>query len=277
MKDNAEILKLRVLLCFWKLSPADRSVTGIARTLGKEKYAVSRAVSSLEKDGLVQRENARSPQLTEAGRQAASRYSERFETALNHLLYEGVDLESAKQDAFVWTLYCTDSTMETVRATEERYRVKYELRGQKQFSGAALCKKLKDGCYSLPFLIFREHIKDGSNLSMANEGFKHPCSLYVKDGVGTVQLRAVPIAAKSRMSGETLRGRVGTLRYFDAGRFVCAEPNGQIFSFPAEVLQFVNVGSGVGQILHGSVCLQMESSVGAGHMPESTAIFTLLF
>lgn len=140
MKDNAEILKLRVLLCFWKLSPADRSVTGIARTLGKEKYAVSRAVSSLEKDGLVQRENARSPQLTEAGRQAASRYSERFETALNHLLYEGVDLESAKQDAFVWTLYCTDSTMETVRATEERYRVKYELRGQKQFSGAALCK-----------------------------------------------------------------------------------------------------------------------------------------
>ena len=103
MKDNAEILKLRVLLCFWKLSPADRSVTGIARTLGKEKYAVSRAVSSLEKDGLVQRENARSPQLTEAGRQAASRYSERFETALNHLLYEGVDLESAKQDAFVWT------------------------------------------------------------------------------------------------------------------------------------------------------------------------------
>ena len=41
MKDNAEILKLRVLLCFWKLSPADRSVTGIARTLGKEKYAVS--------------------------------------------------------------------------------------------------------------------------------------------------------------------------------------------------------------------------------------------
>ena len=93
MKDNAEILKLRVLLCFWKLSPADRSVTGIARTLDKEKYAVSRAVSSLEKDGLVQRENARSPQLTEAGRQAASRYSERFETALNHLLYEGVDLE----------------------------------------------------------------------------------------------------------------------------------------------------------------------------------------
>ena len=276
MKENAEILKLRVLLCFLKLAPADCSVTSVARTLGREKYSISRAISALESDGLVHRETARSPRLTERGLAEARRYSERFEIALNHLLYEGVDMESAWQDALVWTLYCTDGTMETVRATEERYRVKYELRGQKQFSGAALCKKLKDGCYSLPFLIFREHIKDGSNLSMANEGFEHPCRLYVKDGAGTVQLRAIPIFAKSPVSGEALRGCVESIRYFDAGRYVCAEPSGQLFAFPADVLQFVNVGADVGQILHGSVCLKMESSVGAGHMPESTAIFTLL-
>lgn len=276
MKENADILKLRVLLCFLKLSPADCSVTGIARTLGREKYAISRAAEALAQDGLIDRSIIRSPRLTERGRREAERYSQRFEIALNHLLYEGVELESARQDALVWTLYCTDDTMETVRATEERYRVKYELRGQKQFSGAALCKKLKDGCYALPFLIFREHIKNGSNLSMANEGFEHPCSLSVKNGVGMVQLRAIPIAAKSPISGEILRGRVETMRYFDAGRFVCAEPSGQLFTFPADVLQFVSVGSDVGQILHGSVCLQMESSVGAGHMPESTAIFTLL-
>lgn len=276
MKDNAEILKLRVLLCFLKLTPADCSVTGIARTLGREKYAISRAVSALEAEGLVDRADIRRPRLTEKGYAEASRYAERFEIALNHLLYEGVDMESARQDAFVWTLYCTDGTMETVRATEKRYRVKYELRGQGQFSGAALCRRLKDGCYALPFLIFREHIKNGSNLSMANEGFEHPCILSVKNGMGTVQLRSIPITAKSPRSGEIMQGRVETIRYFDAGRFVCAEPSGQLFSFPADVLQFVSVGADVGQILHGSVCLQMESSVGAGHMPESTAIFTLL-
>lgn len=136
MKDNAEILKLRVLLCFLKLTPADCSVTGIARTLGREKYAISRAVSALEAEGLVDRADIRRPRLTEKGYAEASRYAERFEIALNHLLYEGVDMESARQDAFVWTLYCTDGTMETVRATEKRYRVKYELRGQRQFSGA---------------------------------------------------------------------------------------------------------------------------------------------
>lgn len=274
--DDARILRLRVLLCFLRFTPSDCTVTAIARTLGEEKYSVSRAFASLEKDGHITREDVRNPLLTEKGYLTAKRYSERLEIALNHLLYEGVDMESAKKDAFVWALYCTDSTIDAVRATEERYRVKYELRDQKQFSGAALCRKLKDGCYAFPFLIFREHIKNGSNISMANEGFEHPCNLYVKNGVGTVQLRAVSLSAKSQMSGRLMSGLVKSIRYFDAGRFISAEQNGQIFSFPADVLQFVNVGSDAGQILHGSVCLQMECSVGPIHMPESVAIFSML-
>ena len=276
MEDNAKILRLRALLCFLRLAPEECTVTAIARTLGEEKYSVSRAIASLEKEECVSREDVRNPRLTEKGRLMAEQYSERLEITLNHLLYEGVDMESAKKDAFVWALYCTDSTMDAVRATEERYRVKYELRNQQRFTGATLCKKLKDGCYSFPFLIFREHIKNGSNLSMANEGFEHPCNLYVKNGIGTVQLRAVPISAKSPHSGIRMNGRVKSIRYFDAGRYVSAESNGQIFSFPAEVLQFVNVGADAGQILHGSVCLQMEASVGPIHMPDSTAIFSML-
>lgn len=276
MEDNAKIFRLRVLLCFLRSAPPDCTVTAVARTLGEEKYSVSRAFAALEKDGYITRENARSPELTEKGLAAAQRYSERLEIAMNHLLYEGVELESAKRDAFVWALYCSDSTMAAVRSTEERYRVKYELRNQKQFSGAVLCKRLKDGCYAFPFLIFREHIKNGSNISMANEGFEHPCSLYVKNGVGTVQLRAVSLSAKSRISGKLMNGRVTDIRYFDSGRYVRAELSGQIFSFPADVLQFINVGSDVGRIFHGSVCLQMDCSVGHLHMPESVAIFSML-
>lgn len=276
MDDNAKIFRLRVLLCFLRFAPSDCTVTAIARTLGEEKYSVSRAFASLEKDGCLTREDARNPLLTEKGYAKARRYSERLEIAMNHLLYEGVNIESAKRDAFVWALYCTDSTMDAVRSTEERYRVKYEFRNQKQFSGAALCRRLKDGCYAFPFLIFREHIKSDSNISMANEGFEHPCNLYVKNGVGTVQLRAVPLSAKSQLSGKLMSGKVKNIRYFDSGRFVSAELNGQIFSFPADVLQFINVGSDVGQKLHGSVCLQMECSVGLLHMPKLTAIFSML-
>ena len=44
----------------------------------------------------------------------------------------------------------------------------------------------------------------------------------------------------------------------------------------AEALQFINMGEGPAQILHGSVSLKMQSTCGEDHMPESSAVFTLL-
>lgn len=90
MEENAKILKLRVLLSLLRSPVQERTVTGIARSLGAEKYTVSRAMAALEREGYLDRSNARSPQLTESGRLAAERYSERLEITLNHLLYEGV-------------------------------------------------------------------------------------------------------------------------------------------------------------------------------------------
>lgn len=140
MSASADILRLRVLLCFLKSDVADCTVTGIARTLNEKKYSISRALATLENEDFINRDDVRNPILTEKGYTTAVRYSERLEISLNHLLYEGVDIESAKKDAFYWALYCTDRTMDVVRATENRYRVKYELREQKQFSGDVLCR-----------------------------------------------------------------------------------------------------------------------------------------
>ena len=276
MFDTPDILRLRVLLCFLKLSDEDCTVTGISRTLNVEKYKISRTLISLEKDGYIDCEDIRNPILTPTGYQEARRYSDRIDITLNHLLYEGVDIENARRDAFYWALYCSDKTMDAVRATEQHYRVKYELRDFKQFSGIALCKKFHDGCYHFPFRIYREHVKNGNNLSMANEGFEHPCTLCIENGIGIIQLLAQSIAAKSKLNGKLMRGKVNSLKYFNFGRYISAEINGNVLSFPAESLHFVNMGTGVGQILHGSVCLKMECSAGVLHMPESTAIFTIL-
>lgn len=276
MPDSQDILRLRVLLCFLNADADDCTVTGIARTLGKEKYTISRIFTVLEKEELINREDPRNPVLTEKGRMEALRYSERIEVTLNHLLYEGVDVENARRDAFYWALYCSDKTMDVVKATEERYRVKYELREKKQFNGSVLCKMLGDGSYLFPFIIYREHVKNGNNISMANNGFEHPCTLHVENGVGTVQLRAVNMSANSATNGKLMRGKVQGLKYMDNGRFVSTETSGDILSFPAEALNFVNIGTGVGQVLHGSVCLRMQCSVSVVHMPEATAIFTMM-
>ena len=97
---------------------------------------------------------------------------------------------------------------------------------------------------------------------MANEGFEHPCTLYVENGAGMIQLRAVPLTARSAADGTFMRGKVKSVKYFESGSYVEAEASGNLISFPASVLKFVNVGDGVGQILHGSVCLKMECTAG---------------
>ena len=111
---------------------------------------------------------------------------------------------------------------------------------------------------------------------MANNGFEHPCTLCVENGEGIIQLRVLPMSHRSTVSGCRISGQVSKLAYLDNGRFTDGEFHGDVVSFPASALNFINIGSGMGQILHGSVCLQMHCSCGIAHMPPSQALFTIL-
>lgn len=276
MNELLDITRLRILQCLFNSEPSDCTVTVIARTLKMEKYTVSRALAAMERDGIVCRTDKRKILLTDVGMAEARRYSERMEAAINHLIYEGVDMDSARNDALHWALYNSESTMDVIHASSELYRVKFSMRGQKAFTGAVLCKNMQDGVYQFPFIIYKEHVQNGSNLSMANQGFLNPCTLRVEHGVGTIQLCALDMMGKSGRNGAPIRGRVKNLQYFEYGEFCKAEVNGNIISFSASSLQFVSVGTGVSQILHGSVLLRMECSSGLSYMPESQAIFTML-
>lgn len=276
MPNRSDILKLRILLCFLKTGRNGCNVTGISKTLIEEKYTISRMLIAMEKEGLIDRSDMRNPVLTEKGKEEAWRFSERIDITLSYLMYEGVDIENARKDAFHWALYSTDKTMEVIFAVEERHRVKNELSAKKCFNGETLCRKLKNASYQFPFMLYRNEAKNGKNISMANEGFEHPCVLYVEEGVGNIRLRAVGVNEKSGLTGRSMFGRVQSLQYFDNGIYCNAEKNGDVLSFPAKVLSFVNVGSGPGQVLHGSVRLKMECSVGTVHMPDSEAVFTMI-
>ncbi len=276
MPESLDILKLRVLLSFLNEDPKTCTVTGLAAVLGEGKQKVSRMFMALEREGLLDRSDPRRPCLTGAGRARAAYYEERTNVVLNHLLYEGLDIDSAMHDAYAWALMSSDEGMALIRSSEQRYRAKYELRRQNEFDGAELCRHLGDGEYRFPFLIYKEYVSGGTNLSMANAGFAHPCTLAVSDGTGMVCLHPVDASACSQMTGREMNGRVRRLMYLDGDAFVPADDDGSTISFPARTLHFLNIGSGMGQILHGSVCLRMQCSVGTKHMPESTAIFTIL-
>lgn len=276
MPESLEILKMRVLICFLNENARICTVTGLATMFGEGKQKIHRIFATLEKEGLLNRSNPRSPVLTELGREKAHYYENRINIVLNHLLYEGLDMDNAEHDAYAWALFSSDKGMEIIKSSEQRYRAKYELRKREQFDGTELCKHLHDGEYRLPFLIYKEHMTDGNNLSMSNSGFEHPCILTVTNGEGTIQLRPKEIWARSQMTGQEMIGRVRMLMYWDGMTFKNAETVNGMLTFPASTLSFLNIGSGMEQILHGSVCLKMQCSVGTNHMPEATAIFAAM-
>lgn len=276
MSESLEILKMRVLICFLNENARICTVTGLATMFGEGKQKMHRIFATLEKEDLLNRSNPRSPVLTELGREKAHYYENRINIVLNHLLYEGLDMDNAEHDAYAWALFSSDKGMEIIKSSEQRYRAKYELRKREQFDGTELCKHLHDGEYRLPFLIYKEHMTDGNNLSMSNGGFEHPCILTVTNGEGTIQLRPKEIWARSQMTGQEMIGRVRMLMYWDGMTFKNAETVNGMLTFPASTLSFLNIGSGMEQILHGSVCLKMQCSVGTNHMPEATAIFAAM-
>lgn len=276
MPESLEILKMRVLICFLNENARICTVTGLATMFGEGKQKMHRIFATLEKEGLLNRSNPRSPVLTELGREKAHYYENRINIVLNHLLYEGLDMDNAEHDAYAWALFSSDKGMEIIKSSEQRYRAKYELRKREQFDGTELCKHLHDGEYRLPFLIYKEHMTDGNNLSMSNGGFEHPCILTVTNGEGTIQLRPKEIWARSQMTGQEMIGRVRMLMYWDGMTFKNADTVNGMLTFPASTLSFLNIGSGMEQILHGSVCLKMQCSVGTNHMPEATAIFAAM-
>lgn len=275
MNTSIDILRLRVLLCFLSADKTSCTVTGISKTLGEQKYKIARILSALEQEKLIDKTNPRSPKLTDAGLQEAKKYEERIDITLNHLIYEGVDTESAYHDALYWSLYSTEKSMQVIRATEERYRVKNALNDKTKFSGSVLCRHIKDGTYQFPFVIYTQQIKDKTNISDANKYLAHPCSLTVKNGTGTIQLRAVnPLQPPNQDKKAMVQ--IQNMHYADGDMFIRAEKNANVFSLPASALDFINIGTGVGQILHGSLCIKIQCTSPNGIMTEETGIFTIL-
>lgn len=273
MKITNDILKLRTLLSFINRDSKDCTVSKIARTLGEETYTISRILMTLEKEELVDRSNSRNPQLTKKGKEEARRYAERIRISMNHLLYEGVDINSAQMDAYHWALYNSEKSMDVLRSTDEIYRVKRELSDWKQFTGAELCRRMQDGLYQFPFLMYQEHIQNGSNISWTNDAFEHPCTLMIKDGKGILRLYPKSVLIKNPTTGETEIRRVSRLKYWEFGEEIDAENIGTVISIPASNIRFMNMGVGVEQVLHGSLCLKL----GENSKDDTTELITVIF
>lgn len=276
MKELSKILKLRVLLCFTSEDKKNCTVTGIAKMLGEEKYTISRIFSAMEQEGLLNKQNTRSPSLTLEGIKLASYYAERVNCITECLIQKGVDIIHATQDALYGALYCSDAVMELLWDLQTRQHLKQPIKNQMQINGAALCRKMSDGAYSFNFVIYKERSENGSLLSAANRRFENPCIISVSKGVGILHMYVNKVPFYFVSDGTQISHRVSSVMYYDCGKYMAAEKRGNVFSIPMAALIFTGVNSRKENFLHGSVQIKLVYSVGGTARSESVGIFTMI-
>lgn len=276
MPETLTPFQIQLLLYYLEAEPKKRTVTDSARILGTTKWAVTRTLDALEKQDVVERQENRKTVLTASGKKLAEKCRGQMKILEQYMQYQDIPPVQIKENALrALSAGFSDEFMARLAEQEGRMRLKEIFAGRRDFHGGDICNYLKDGSYYFPFIIYREQIKNHNNLSMANRGFENPCELIVKDHEGLVYLAVKTVSAESMSSGKKMEGRVNKMQYLYDGEFRDGGIDGRYVYFPVTALNFTAMGKGRDTLLHGSVCLKMQCSVGDMHMPESTAICTM--
>lgn len=272
MSDKFESLKIRILVSFITLSKESCTVTGLARLLGSEKYAVSRAISALEKEGLLIRGGNRTMALTGKGDDEARRYAGYLEAVQTYLIDEGIPSSDARQDAMVVVQSCSDRLLSRISDLSEKRRISRELGTRKSMTGTVFCRKLGDRSYMLPFVIYQGEAWRKELISQMNAGFEHPCELHITGGNGHIYLRRISMYIKAPDDNRKMQAKISSVHYSDGEIYHEAGRSGEFFHFPAGEMKMVSAGGGKDHLLHGSISLKIMCSAAVQTLEEQVVM-----
>lgn len=120
------------------------------------------------------------------------------------------------------------------------------------------------------FRLYRMNKKLGQGRdSMAMRGFEETAEIVQDKGESYLELKVKDMSAHSRVSGETMVGKLKTLKYEHDEVLETADIVNNIVRIPMEACK-IHKWTGVGTM--GVVPVTVTCSVGLVHMPESTAL-----
>lgn len=120
------------------------------------------------------------------------------------------------------------------------------------------------------FRLYRMNKKPGqSRDSMAMRGFEETAEIVQDKGESYLELKVKDMSAHSRVSGETMVGKLKTLKYEHDEVLETVDIVNNIVRIPMEACK-IHKWMGVGTM--GVVPVTVTCSVGLVHMPESTAL-----
>ena len=120
------------------------------------------------------------------------------------------------------------------------------------------------------FRLYRMNKKPGqSRDSMAMRGFEETAEIVQDKGESYLELKVKDMSAHSRVSGETMVGKLKTLKYEHDEVLETVDIVNNIVRIPMEACK-IHKWTGVGTM--GVVPVTVTCSVGLVHMPDSTAL-----
>ena len=225
--NNAnKMLFYRTILCFDVDTSEKVTVTGIAKKLNVEKYQISRIISTLETQGIVEKDEKGVPSLTDEGESYLKEYHDRVDLLVSYLLRAGLNPQYARDIAMHIAGNANDTIMQVIREKEIRMQTKEALETSAKFSGSQFSKKMQSGSYSLPFLIV--NYKNGVLPGFLQQSSSNAAILNIVNKKGTIQLHLG-------------NDKVKELHYYLNGEYIQAEKVGDIFFMPADVLTFMQI------------------------------------
>ena len=129
-------LQIQILLHYLEAEPSKRTVTDAAKCLGTTKWAVTRAMDTMEKLDIVERLENRKTVLTVTGKKLVEKYAEQKKVLEQYMQYQ--DIPPAQvQDNVLRALAAgfSDEFMERLAEQEGRMRLKELFAGRQDFHG----------------------------------------------------------------------------------------------------------------------------------------------
>ena len=271
---KTELTTIRIKILFVILHDKKRAVKAatIAQALGVSKSTISRALEYFQKENVVKKEKL---QLTPIGEGIVTRYWQQKEALIEWLVYSAdMSRIEAEEEALGIILNTKERTLDAwLRSIENgtRNNILCEMEG---FREKCIDYLLDDGEYDISFTIYKNNVQKYMQVSMANDGFHHPATMYVKNGIGIIRLESKKVVRTNSKTNGLFGGRVNKIAYLQGHHYVDAVHEGNVWRFPISCMSFTyNKGE---NSLMGSTMLQFSCSIGNISMPESVALFTMI-
>lgn len=256
------MLFYRTILCFSQ-DGGTNTVTGISKKLNVEKYQVSRIISSLEEEGIVEKDSKGVPSLTKYGMEYIGKYQKRVDILVSFLLRAKLDPAYARDLALHIAANANDEIMQTIEIYENRSRTKAMLADKLRFSGNQFAKKLEMGSYSLPCTVLSR--LDNGLMTYIRQDKPHRIKLNIDSKGGSLQFFPE-------------NKRIKDIRFFDNGEYIQAEKLADMYYIPIECLGFSQMGktdySEVSYIGTVNIKFKLEE---AGEEKEKEGIIEIFF